>query len=704
MSCNTNCYLPNPPRAWSRVQHSCSLLDQNTYNGDALVPLPYSGKLVPISSLYLEFAMLSKGNVLQYKKNSSNLTKQQRYSQIAKGKWTNRTTTWATQSTRGYTNPNNQHLQRVGATNITLDGTPTLEPVTCPITSIITNNALPATSTGGSGNPETIPPPPPPPTGDSGTALPATATEPAIKPIVIQDQGNLVCGTFENICTGQLIRQPTDSICHPTSDSDVPGPIMYLCWNDGNPTWYPRQQYTMNNSGNKWPTNAILRSAVVPLAPVIISVTNENATVTLTWTQDESCIQVTDFTIYEDGIPIKMVSGTILTTDIAVDNCATYTFYIVGSNQNIESDPSNTVSIDIFVLAPTITTIDNTCNSDITIYWEFPTISCYDFSFNTIYQNDLPVATITDFATTSYTIASLNCSTYSYYIITTYTNGIISPKSNTVTIDKVPCTPTNLLVTSPDCTTGITTLSWTAPQPTCSALVSYNIYNNSISIGNTGNTSTTYSIPVGTLTCGSNTFYVTAVFSTIESQPSNSVSINLAPCSPAIVLDSVSSTTATISWTIPSQKCIIISYNIYKNSIYLANTVNLNYTATGLTSGQSYTFYVTSVGSNTTESGQSNTVTAVPDYSTPVINPVTPTGPGTATVSWTNGDIPIYYLFTLTTNSGTTTIISTIVSSATYSYNCTGLISGTVYTVNVVAVYINPNSNKSAVPVTFTQP
>ena len=263
MSCNNNCYLPIPPRAWSRVQNNCSLFDENIYNGDALVPLPYSGRLVPVSALYLEYAMLNKGNVLQYKKNSSNLTQRQRYAQIAKGQWTNRNTTWATQSTRGYTNPNNQSLQRVNSVNITLDGQPTLAPVTCPQPFTPVYEPLPATSSSGT-NPQVIPPPPPPPTVNTGTELPPTIVEPPVDPVVIQDLGNLVCGTQENICTGELIRQPTDIICHPTTDSDVPGPIMELCWNDGNPTWYPRQRYVMTNSGNKWPVNATLVSSIRP--------------------------------------------------------------------------------------------------------------------------------------------------------------------------------------------------------------------------------------------------------------------------------------------------------------------------------------------------------------------------------------------------------------------------------------------------------
>jgi hypothetical protein len=349
------------------VQNSCSLFDENTYSGTALVPLPYSGRLVPASALYLEYAMLSKGNVLQYKKNSSNLTKQQRYAQIAKGKWVNRNTTWATQSTRGYTNPNNQSLQRVNSINITLDGQPTLAPVTCPKPFTPVNQPLPGTSSSGA-NPEVLPPPPPPPTVNTGTELPPTIIEAPILPIVIRDLGNLICGTEENVCTGEIIRQLVADNCHPTSDSDVPGPITELCWNDGNPTWYPRQRYVMTNSGNKWPDNyKLLVSAINPLPPVITSISNIENEVTLTWTYDEICLPVNDFTIYEDGIPVKIVSGTTFTTSFTVENYTTYTFYIVGSNGSIVSEPSNIVSIDIYS-TPEITT-PVYCYKTATISW-----------------------------------------------------------------------------------------------------------------------------------------------------------------------------------------------------------------------------------------------------------------------------------------------------------------------------------------------
>ena len=198
MSCFNN-YVPQPSRDWSRVQNSCVQLS-----------ISESDKI----------AMLNKGNVLQYKANSSNLTKAQKYSKIAKGQWINRNTTWATQSARGYTNPNTQSLKRTGnVVNIALNPItgaiigPTLEPLTCPL--------IPINS----------------------------------KPIVIQDGGVLICSVQENICTGETKSTISQQLCNPSTDSDVPGQIQDLCWNDGTQTWYPRQRYIMTNSGNKFPYN-----------------------------------------------------------------------------------------------------------------------------------------------------------------------------------------------------------------------------------------------------------------------------------------------------------------------------------------------------------------------------------------------------------------------------------------------------------------
>lgn len=227
MSCFIN-YVPNPPRTWSRVQSACSVTTDYT------VPLYLAEKN----------AMLNKGNVLQYKANSSNLNTAQKYSKIAKGQWVNRNTTWATQSMSGYTNPNTTSLKRSGnVSNIAIDPITgaviglTTAPPTCPQSLVPVNETLPSNGGGGDINDPNIPPPvEPTPASDT---FPPIIPDTPINPVVIQDGGTLICSVQENICTGETKYSLSQQLCHPTTESDVPGPIQELCWNDGTQTWYP---------------------------------------------------------------------------------------------------------------------------------------------------------------------------------------------------------------------------------------------------------------------------------------------------------------------------------------------------------------------------------------------------------------------------------------------------------------------------------
>ncbi len=261
---------PDPPRVWSRVQGRCSTLPVDTIG--------------PVEADTI--AMLSKGNVLQYKKNSSNITKQQRYSQIAKGQWTNRNTTWASQ-TITTTMPNTLSLKRVNYKTIYLDtGAPAIGPITCPTpveptipSTLPTNPNTRNRSIQLNDNQLGIRPnlcpvyviPTGPPiyiNGGPSPQVPKKPVDPIIVPVlpyikppleptprvVIPDGGQLICNITENICTGEVlsVTQANDN-CNPSSASDVPGPIVPLCYNSGLPTYYPRQRYVMTNSGDKFP-------------------------------------------------------------------------------------------------------------------------------------------------------------------------------------------------------------------------------------------------------------------------------------------------------------------------------------------------------------------------------------------------------------------------------------------------------------------
>jgi hypothetical protein len=638
MACyNSNCYLPQPPRQWSRVQNSCSLITAN--NNTSFVQVPYSTKIVPGSELAFYLAMLNKGNILQYKGNSSNITQAQKYSKIAKGKWVNRNTTWATQSTRGYTNPNTTQLKRSGnVVNIAIDpvtGTvigPTSLPVTCPKIDNIINNVLPTPGGGGSVDTPVIPPPPPTPSKGENI-IPVVPVPPLPDPIIIQDQGSLVCSVQENICTGEIKSTLANQSMNLTTDSDVPGRIEPLYWNDGTPTWYPRQRYVMTNSGNKWPYNSgynnvnalgislndsTLQSAVKILPPVITIITILDNIITLDWTQNDSCFPITSFTIYLDDIPYSKVAGNIRTTNIIVPeiNCKPYFVYIVAQNNNIFSDKSNIESFVIKILyAPTITHSDTSCTSA-TIYWTLPTLgNCINISYYNIYQNDELIGTAPATAT-NYTISNLNdCINYSFYIIYVDTiDNIESNPSNEVTVDIFPCPPT--LDTAIPSNNAVT-LTWTAPTNTCDqSTITYNVYYSNGSVYTKIPNVSSSPYIVGGLTNGDTySFYVTTYSNPTnnrESTPSNILSTTLTIPDPPTNCNATQNGIGTVylTWTAPiNQDPSISSYNIYYSTGgYIQNVVapSTSTTITGLTLNTTYDFQVSSVNTYDIESVKSS--------------------------------------------------------------------------------------------------
>ena len=303
-------YNPQPPRVWSRVQHACSTINDSNNGNNSLVYSYFSNQYVSPTVYENEKQMLQKGNILQYKKNSSNLTKNQRYSKIAKGQWTNRTKSWATQS-QTYSNPNTSSLLRVNYSRIP-----------------VPSNAV--------------------------LSLDCSAN-------FIKDGGNLICNTIADQCTDTVIKTTNNVRCYSTSDSDVPGPIQELCWNDRVQTWYPRQNLTMNNSANKWPQGYKgFISAVIINPPYLTLDTSGNESILRFVFNNSSCIPISYFNLYMNDELLTMVPSNVDNVEIITNRINTFyvTSVSIGSklydptksfsnnsnNKLVESESSNTVT------------------------------------------------------------------------------------------------------------------------------------------------------------------------------------------------------------------------------------------------------------------------------------------------------------------------------------------------------------------------
>jgi len=324
----SNGYLPIPPRAWSRVDNKC------TYDNSTSVNIDNSDSIYD-PAIFYRAALINKGNVLQYKKNSTQLTKKQRYAQIAKGLWTNRTKTWATQSAT-YTNPNTTSLKRVGFIEYPKD------------------DIIP-------GSPANI----------AGPYVPVSVLkDPFNCPnFTFKDGGSLVCGVYQNPCTGEVVDKTYQPKYYPTSDSNVPGPIQPLYWDPKLQTWYPKQRITMNNSTNKWPTNyKLFKSAIYPGASVLEIVSSTTTSVELAWTindKNNRCYPVSNFQIYVNNSLYKtIVNSTNYTTTLTDLTKGLYKIYIVGILSGNKSLPSNIVVYKNEIVTKTSVNADNKTYSD----------------------------------------------------------------------------------------------------------------------------------------------------------------------------------------------------------------------------------------------------------------------------------------------------------------------------------------------------
>jgi hypothetical protein len=301
-------YNPKPTRVWSRVQNPCTYTDSSNNAVYQNVYVPLTGKIVPLAQAIYQDKLISKGNILQYKKNSSNLTKKQKYTQICKGMWTNRTKSYATQ-TQTYTNPNTSNLLRVNYTNITSPGT------------------------------RYIPGP-----YNYNIPYPNGCISDTIK-----DGGSLLCNTVANPCSDEIIETSTVLKCYPTTCSDVPGPIQDLCWDSKLDTWYPRQRYIMPTSGTGWPEGYKgFVSALKPPTPVLTLDSSIACSLTLSWTfTNNDCIPISSYNIYINGqlyINVPYTTTIITINDLPNGN---YSFYVTSLSNTIESDNSNTITINI---------------------------------------------------------------------------------------------------------------------------------------------------------------------------------------------------------------------------------------------------------------------------------------------------------------------------------------------------------------------
>ena len=254
------------------------------------------------------------------------------------------------------------------------------------------------------------------------------------------------------------------------------------------------------------------------------------------------------------------------------------------------------------------------------------------------------------------------------------------------TADTIAPTPPSLVASNT--TVNSTLLSWSGATDNI-AVTSYSIFRNGALIG----TSTTTTYTATGLSAGT-TYSFTVKAKDADgnlSVDSNSVSVttlstDTTPPSAPVLSNSLTGITTTfLSWTGATDNIAVVSYDVYRNGLFLTNTTATTYLVTGLSAATSYTFYVRAkdaAGNASLNSNVVNVTTQAPD--------VTPPSPPTLSASSTTSTSTVLSWSGATDNIAVTAYDvyrgATLIGTTSLStFNVTGLSPLTSYTFSVRA-------------------
>ena len=416
-----------------------------------------------------------------------------------------------------------------------------------------------------------------------------------------------------------------------------------------------------NGSGVS-PQSYAITVQTIPGTPTGLGYSGTTTTgTTLGWTAQNGA---SSYNIYQGGT--KIGSSTSASFSVTGLSAGTqYTFGVSSVNATGES-PQATVSLTTVPLAPGGLSSENTTATGTTILWD----STKGASSYNVYEGSTKIAT--GVTATSYNVTGLTASTSYTFYVTAVSNGGESAKSTALDVTTRIAPPTGVHITAS--TTTSLTVSWTAST----GATSYNLYEDGSKV-ETGITGTSYDVTG--LTPGSGySFYVTAVNSAGESQPSASILATTLPTAPeGLYASKVSTTGAQLDWV---GSAGATGYNLYVNgTLQKMNLSTTSYTMTGLTPGQNYTVYVTAVDA-AGESAASSSVTFTTAPAAPTGLTASNVTPSEATISWTaSSGATSYnvYVNNVKVQTGITTTSTTI----------TGMSENTSYSITVTAVVNN---------------
>lgn len=436
-----------------------------------------------------------------------------------------------------------------------------------------------------------------------------------------------------------------------------------------------------------------------PTAPQNLAAENVTHNMaTLSWEAATDNVAVTEYVIFVDNLETATTAGTtyILTgltpeTDYTIE---------VAARDAAGNESARSSEVQISTLTPPDTEAPTTpgnlevtevTTTTIGIGWSSSNDNVGVTGY-IVYLDATEVATVN---ITTYLFEGLNPSTdYEIYL------EAVDAAGNRSVATPVVALSTLADIDAPDAPTGLQsigstessiTLSWTEPADNV-GVVAYRIYSGS-QVGST--TSTSFSVS-GLEPSTSYPFYVTALDAAgNESNPSNNIAASTLaepdtqpPTNPSgLQASTITESSVNLSWNASTDNVGVTQYMIYRNGSQIGTTTSLNYTASALASGTTYTFFVLASDAAGNISGQSNAISVTTIIPVDTEQPTAPVN--LRTTAKTQTSISLTWSAS-TDNVGVTHYLiyqngSLLGSTSGLSYTSSGLSPGTTYTIYVAA-------------------
>jgi formaldehyde-activating enzyme involved in methanogenesis len=318
---------------------------------------------------------------------------------------------------------------------------------------------------------------------------------------------------------------------------------------------------------------------IYPAGNLTVLVTGSDAQ--LDWTEPIDVVGLIEYKIYKAGV--YYASTTDLTyTDSNLAN-GSYQYYVTAMYGTGESVPTSTVTAVIGVIYPVQNVVAVATANSVDVSWDAPA----DLGGLLTYRVRRDGVLLEAVTTLTYNDSPLPNGTYTYSVIAHYSFGDAT---------SIEATPVNVLQAYAP--SGLTAqsngmsveLNWNQPTD-IGGLTGYNIYKD----GSFYDFSSTNSYDDANQVNGTYSYYVTALYGTLESSASNTVNSTVqVTYAPSNLTFTINDNEVSLDWSAPVDLGGFVNYNIYRDGSSIATTTTTQYIDMNL-ANDVYNYYVTAV-------------------------------------------------------------------------------------------------------------